>query len=643
MAIHNIRIHIYLFVMLFVCWMLVSVAQESIANRLAIRMVDGQAEFYDTVSGERFIPRGTNYIDFQPTERTGYEDRVFATNIYDPKRVRTAFRTLAEHGYNTARIFIDTCGDGPYCIGNPSGDGLNPTYLDNIVDVMHIAGDEGIYLLLTANSVPSRGGYWQYFDSIYYDGTDNPFFEAGHINGAYMVEEGFEVHRRYWQDLMQGIVNERNAPTEVLLGWQLFNEHWFFGDKPPFTLTQGMIDLPFGTYHLSSAEQRRQMGIDATLHMMKELVPIVREADPETLITMGFFAPDFPNLASFGGSWDTDTAPLLDTAPLDFFDFHAYIDTELTVRQQAENFGMIGYTAKPIIMGETGIGKIVAYSAPSATMAQAAWNAESCEVGFQGWLQWAYYTWPSAVGGAAWSFMDADGFMLQALSPHHQPNPCQPVRLDQRNVAFKSRVTYSDQLPNEPASLAVDGSLKHYCPGNAPPQWIQTNFDTPTSVIQVSGGIASWPAGRREIQIWATLADTTQVLIKEYNAYMSDQQILTVDLSGALQDVTAIRFLTLEGDMWPCWYEVEVLSASPDTPSACLIKPSGARVNLRSEPTTSAEIAGALEAGQGAIAHTQTTGDDGFIWWQLTNGVWIRDDVAQTNDECASLKLFSDE
>ena len=353
--------------LLLLCWAGVSLAQAPVANRIAIRHVDGQAQFYDTVTLERFVPRGTNYIDFRPTEYAGYEDRVFATNSYDPEHVRTAFRNLAEHGYNTARIFIDTCGDGQYCIGNPDGDGLNPDYLDNIVEVMSIAGQEGVYLLLTANSVPSQGGYWPYFDSIYYAGEPNPFFEAGHLNGAYMVEEGIEVHRRYWRDLMEGIVVERNAPTEVLLGWQLFNEHWFFGDKPPFTLTEGIIELPFGDYDLSSADAHRRMGIDATLHMMNELVPIVRAYDPETLITMGFFAPDFPNPASFGGPWDTDTAPLLNSAPLDFFDFHAYADTGVGVRLQAENFGMIGYTDKPIIMGETGIGKFIGLFRPGSS------------------------------------------------------------------------------------------------------------------------------------------------------------------------------------------------------------------------------------------------------------------------------------
>lgn len=632
-----INLRASLSIIIFLCCSSILIAQEPIANRLAIRSVDGQAEFYDTATLERFIPRGTNYIDFQLTENRVYEDRVFATNIYNPERVRTAFRTLADYGYNTARIFIDTCGNGPYCIGNPNGDGLNPEYLDNIVDVMQIAGEEGIYLLLTANSVPDQGGYWSYFDSVYYGGEENPFFEAGHLNGAYMVEEGFEVHRRYWHDLMEGLVVERNAPTEVLLGWQLFNEHWFFGDKPPFTLTDGMIELPFGDYDLASAEARRQMGVDATLHMINELVPIIREHDPDTLITMGFFSPDFPNEAAIGGTWDTDTAPLLTSAPLDFFDFHAYTDNELSVEEQAENFGMIDYTEKPIIMGETGIGQIVAYSAQSAATTQVNWNADSCAVGFQGWLQWAYYSWPSNLGGAAWAFLDADGFMLEALSPREQPDPCNPSELVQENIAFNTDVSYSAQLDNEPASLAVDGALHHYCPDDIAPQWLQVNFEEPSTIIQVGGGIASWPAGQRYVQIWAILADGTEILLIEYDQFMSDQQVLAYDLPSALANVRSVRYTTLESDMWPCWYEVEVLSAAPDTALACVIRPAGAQVNLRAEPSTNADIVGSLTQGQAMLAEGQSDGADGFMWWQLTNGAWIRDDVALSSESCAAL------
>src|SRR5688572_28847609 len=38
------------------------------ANRVAIRTLEGVAEFYDTATGERFVPRGVNYVDFYRTE-----------------------------------------------------------------------------------------------------------------------------------------------------------------------------------------------------------------------------------------------------------------------------------------------------------------------------------------------------------------------------------------------------------------------------------------------------------------------------------------------------------------------------------------------------------------------------------------------
>lgn len=616
-------------------------SQEPLAHRIAVRTVEGAAQFYDTVTGERFVPRGVNYVDFQPIGRGRYEDRVFATNTYNPERVKTAFRLLASHGYNTVRIFIDTCGAGPSCMGNPGGPGLNPPYLDNIVDVMRIAGEEGVYLLLTANAVPSEGGYWPYFDSRYYGDTPNPFFEAGHLNGAYMVEEGFETHRRYWRDLMQGLVVERSAPTEVLLGWQLFNEHWFFGDKPPFTLNQGLIELPFGVYDLAEADQKRQMGVDATLHMIRELVPIVRAADPDTLITMGFFAPDFPNPAYIGGPWDTDTEPLLHNAPLDFFDFHAYADLELTIRQQAENFGMIGYTEKPIIMGETGIGKIAAFSAQSAAALQAAWNAESCQFGFQGWLQWAYYAWPTDLDGAAWAFLDTDGFMLEALSPGKQPDPCQPVELVEHNLAYRSRVTYSSQVPAEPASQAVDGTLRQYCPEGYPPQWIQVNLAQPAAIARIAGADASWPASNKRVQVWARLANGTDVLLVEFSGFMRKGHILEYDLPGALPDVSAVRFLTLEGGAWPCWFDLEVLSAALDAPVACLITPRSGTANLRAQPRTDADLVSSMTAGQGALADGQISGADGLVWWRLTRGAWVRSDVVRASEACDGLEAVA--
>lgn len=52
---------------------------------------------------------------------------------------------------------------------------------------------------------------------------------------------------------------------------------------------------------------------------------------------------------------NADTAPLLDTAPIDFWDFHAYADMDIDIFKQAENFGMVGYEDKPVLLGETGM------------------------------------------------------------------------------------------------------------------------------------------------------------------------------------------------------------------------------------------------------------------------------------------------
>ena len=208
----------------------------------------------------------------------------------------------------------------------------------------------------------------------------------------------------------------------------------------------------------------------------------------------------------------------------------------------------------------------------------------------------------------------------------------------QQNIAYQSNVTASSQLPDEPASRAVDGSEKHYCPDSHPPHWLQTNFDDPRTIDRVAGGIASWPSGQRHVQIWATLLDNTQVLLAEYDQRMHDQQVLAHDLPGALDNVVAVRFLTLEGEVWPCWYEIEVLTAAPETPLACLVKPAATRVNLRSGASTATDIIASLSAGQAAIAMAQTQGNDGFTWWQLTNRTWIRDDVATTSPGCEAVE-----
>jgi hypothetical protein len=57
-------------------------------------------------------------------------------------------------------------------------------------------------------------------------------------------------------------------------------------------------------------------------------------------------------------------------------------------------------------------------------------------------------------------------------------------------------------------------------------------------------------------------------------------------------------------------------------------------VNLRSGPGTTYDRAGTLESGQTDLIVGQAEGDDGFVWWQLESGAWVRSDVVVEGGRC---------
>ncbi|MGA9532288.1 MAG: cellulase family glycosylhydrolase [Anaerolineales bacterium] len=604
-------------------------------ERIGIRVEAGVGQFYETENGARFTPRGVNYVDFYPTERGGYEDRVMATNTYDPQRVRAAFRKLASYGYNTVRLFFDTCGSGPYCIGNADGAGLNPQYLDNMVDVMRIAADEGLYLILTANSVPEEGGYWPYFDEQIYNADRRPGFDS-YQNADWLHPAGIEIKRRFWQDLMDGMV-ERSAPFETVLGWELTNELWLWKDEPPLSLTEGSVTISNGqTYDMANADQKRQMVIDGILYYFDQIVPIIKKADPAALTTVGFFAPQFPNSTGIGGDWYVDTAPLVEADnPIDFWDFHAYYDTDLGIPGQAENFGMIGDQRKPVVMGETGSGQAFFPSAYTGLTVGVKWIAQSCEVGFDGWLNWGYYPWPQDLDGKPWTFLDQDELLLREMSPALHANPCQVPELESANVVLDRPVRYSNQTSEEPASAAVDGSEQPWSAGGYPPQWIQIELARPTSVQRVGMSTSQWPPGKTHHQVWAVRGLEPDVLLADFSGFTTVDMSLGYDLPLALDGVTAVRISTIDGPSWAGWREVEVISSPPADGEACLARLSAPASLLRwpgpNEPVQT-------RLGRGIIVYLdgRTVAADGSLWRRVGGGGWLPEAGLMLAGDCGS-------
>ncbi len=121
-----------------------------------IHIEDGR--FVDTRTGEPPVVRGTNYLT-RVRVGGGYQDRTFSPSVFDPERVAADFAALADRGYNTVRIFLDSCNGGPGRIAKVGGERLDGEYLDVIVQVMDLARSHGLFLLLTSNDLPDGGGY----------------------------------------------------------------------------------------------------------------------------------------------------------------------------------------------------------------------------------------------------------------------------------------------------------------------------------------------------------------------------------------------------------------------------------------------------------------------------------------------------
>lgn len=65
--------------------------------------------------------------------------------------------------------------------------------------------------------------------------------------------------------------------------------------------------------------------------------------------------------------------------------------------------------------------------------------------------------------------------------------------------------------------------------------------------------------------------------------------------------------------------------------------------NLRTGPGTTFAQAGKIQDGDVIPAVAQTEGTDGYIWWQLATGDWVRNDVIRKTGDCANLpQAFGD-
>jgi hypothetical protein len=381
---------------------------------IAIRVVGGAGEFYKRSTGEKFVPRGFNYLHMATQEmvwgETRYQDATFATDQYDAEAAHAALGRMGELGYNVVRVFLTDSVTG--FVGN--GTDFLPGYVDNLADFLKAAAGNDIYLIITIDWLP--GGRYGELQNRYCCDT----FTS--TNVQLLTTGGVDAHGMLFADLY-GALLARDAPIENIFSFELRNEVYFSSADPPFTLNETVTTANGKSYDMASADERQAMIAEGLVYYIDRARELILEADPTALVSVGFFVPQGPIPVNIGDPRLVETASAIWESSADFIDLHAYPGFSFDMASHVTNFGMEGMEARPIILGEFGAFRQNYSSAARGARALADWQVESCEYGFDGWLVWH---WDTAEDQALWNGLSGDEAIAQALAPLNQPDPCAP-------------------------------------------------------------------------------------------------------------------------------------------------------------------------------------------------------------------------
>lgn len=376
--------------------------------------------FSDIWTNKPFIPRGANYILLY---NTGYH-ATFNVGLYDASGAEAVVAQMSLEGYNVVRVFLNPGTNGG--LADPQG-GLSSLYLDNLIDFIRRAGTHSMKVILTQDEVPSVDPYAKANTAqccSQFDGTNMDFLTSG----------GLQANDLYWHDLVLALEG-KNAPMSAIFAYELRNEAFFQSDHPPLSLTTGFVTTANGkSYDMSDPAQKELMMNEGLVYWVDQLRSEIRQLDPGAMVTIGFYPG--------GGDWVVRPKlvladPTKGGSSLDFVEVHTYpgwaptANSGSTLDDYMKFFGVGPATPppKPLLMGEFGAFKIVHPDLQEAANALMAWQVESCEYYFSGWLVWTWNT-PPYGNYPLWNALDkampsdTKGAIDSLLAPVYRPNAC---------------------------------------------------------------------------------------------------------------------------------------------------------------------------------------------------------------------------
>ena len=528
--------------------------QAPVEHRIGVRVAAGVGEFYDRVTGLKFIPRGNNYIrlaqQHSPSGDSLFYHSTFNVGLYDAARTAETLRKMHADGYNVVRVFLNGCCQSA-SLGDPAG-GLSKDYLANLADFLRQAQTNEIYVILTTDGLPAEGGYIAILDTTWSE-------DFGGNNSTTLRKGGLQAEAQLWKDLYQGLL-QQGAPMEAVFSFELRNEQFFESNIPPLSLKSGTVQTANGkTYDMSSDADKQKMMDEGLVFWIDSVRAEILKVDATALVSVGFFWPQQPHPARIGDPRWIETRPAIWDSNADFIDLHPYPDGGLSLPEYVDNFGMAGMQAKPIIMGEFGVSHASISTEAKAAQVLHDWQVESCQFGFDGWLLW---TWDTDEQPDFYNGLGGEGLINEALKPASRPDPCAAGNLPlvENNLALGAAVQASRSLPENPPSAAVDGKLDTWWgAGDFPSQWIQIDLGKPVAIGKIRLSISQSPAGDTLHQVWVGPAEDQLYLLYTFEGNTADRQELEYKPEAPVENVRFIRVLTRKSPSWVGWREIEVL------------------------------------------------------------------------------------
>lgn len=377
------------------------------APRIVVRQASGAGQFIDQMTGNNFVPRGNNYIRLAALTATWGGTTFHSTfnvGLYDPAKAESALAAMQANGYNIVRVFLDgCCASG--ALGDPAG-GISSAYVANFVDFLNRAKTHSILVMTTFDDIPKVGGYQEMIGPACATTFD------GCYNLEYITQGGIDATRKFWGDFISMLLAQA-APMDAIFAFELVSEFHYKVDLPPMSQATGTVTAANGqTYDMASALDKQNLMNDSLIYWTNQVRSAIQKIVPNTLVDVGFWSPNGPDRPPFSA---------VASSTADFVDFHTGPGGGETLALDVSNWGMNGFSPKPVLMGEFAASLANFPSEAQAAQALHDWQVQSCPFGFQGWLLWS---WDASEQPDFWNALSGNGSINQSLAPIGRSNPC---------------------------------------------------------------------------------------------------------------------------------------------------------------------------------------------------------------------------